>query len=94
MHRVLTIPELLDTIFSNLGHSSNLNNSLVCRSWSEIALDALWRYVGDLQRLFNILAPLREREEAEEPRRLVCQLVISFREISELDPGVFAPPRV
>jgi len=94
MHRVLTMPELLDTIFSSLGHSYNLNNSLVCRSWSEVALDVLWRYVGDLQRLFNILAPLREREEPEGPRQLVCQLVISLRKISELYPGVFAPPRV
>jgi len=76
MHRVLTIPELLTTIFSNLGLSANLNNSLVCQSWSEVALDVLWRYVGDLHRLFNILVPLRERKEAEEPRQLVWHPMI------------------
>ncbi|KAF5362063.1 hypothetical protein D9756_002838 [Leucocoprinus leucothites] len=62
MHRVLTIPELLDTIFKSLDNNSNLTNALVCRSWSEVALDALWRHVDDLHRLFNLLAPLRVKE--------------------------------
>ncbi|KXN83439.1 hypothetical protein AN958_01453 [Leucoagaricus sp. SymC.cos] len=58
MHRVLRIPELLDTIFRSLENHDNLNNALVCRSWSEVALDALWRHVDDLHRLFGLLAPL------------------------------------
>ncbi|XP_006456157.1 hypothetical protein AGABI2DRAFT_210964 [Agaricus bisporus var. bisporus H97] len=59
MHRVLAIPELLDTVFKSMDSRSNLNNALVSRAWSEIALDTLWRQVNDLYRLFNLLAPLR-----------------------------------
>ncbi|KAF9441510.1 hypothetical protein P691DRAFT_779783, partial [Macrolepiota fuliginosa MF-IS2] len=59
-HRVLAIPELLDTIFRMMDNHCNLTNSLVCRAWSEIALDTLWRQVDDLHRLFNLLAPLRK----------------------------------
>lgn len=60
MHRVLAIPELLDTIFRMMDNRCNLNNALVSRAWSEIALDTLWRQVDDLHRLFNLLAPLRK----------------------------------
>lgn len=60
MHRILAIPELLDTIFRTMDNSSNLNNALVSRAWSDIALDTLWRQVNDLHRLFNLLAPLRK----------------------------------
>ncbi|CAA7266668.1 unnamed protein product [Cyclocybe aegerita] len=59
MYRVLYIPELLDMIFGMLDHDSNSNNARVCRQWSEIALDSLWRDVDQLERLFGVLAPLR-----------------------------------
>src|SRR6266568_4009174 len=60
MHRVLGIPELLDMIFGFIQPSSNALNARVCKRWSEIALDSLWRDVDDLHRLFGILAPLRK----------------------------------
>jgi len=41
MHRVPTVPQLLDTIFSTLGHTSNPNSSLVFLPWSEVAPCAL-----------------------------------------------------
>ncbi|KAH9474987.1 hypothetical protein JR316_0012086 [Psilocybe cubensis] len=59
MHRVLNIPELLDMVFSFLEPPSNAVNARVCRRWSEIALDALWKDVRDLELLFGLLAPLR-----------------------------------
>ncbi|KAJ3571457.1 hypothetical protein NP233_g3739 [Leucocoprinus birnbaumii] len=63
MHRVLGIPELLDTIFRLLDDKSNFSNALVCHAWSEIALDTLWRHVNNLHRLFNLLSPLQERDD-------------------------------
>lgn len=59
MHRVLNIPELLDMVFSFLEPESNAINARICRRWSEIALDALWRDVRDVQLLFGLLVPLR-----------------------------------
>ncbi|KAL1743661.1 hypothetical protein HDZ31DRAFT_83281 [Schizophyllum fasciatum] len=44
-----------------LDDNEHLKCALVCRQWSEIALDALWRLVDDLPRLFGILAPLRKQ---------------------------------
>ncbi|KIJ94186.1 hypothetical protein K443DRAFT_683973 [Laccaria amethystina LaAM-08-1] len=64
-HRVLCIPELLTMIFRFLSRESNAENARVCRRWSDIALDALWRVVDDPPRLFGLLAPLRKN--AEEP---------------------------
>lgn len=58
MHPVLTIPELLDLIFGFMDRASNINNACVCRQWSEIALDTLWREVDSLRLLFSLLAPL------------------------------------
>jgi len=66
MHRVLGIPELLDIIFGMLDQMSNAGNAQVCKRWSQIALDALWKDVHDLTRLFGILAPLRKVGTSEE----------------------------
>ncbi|KAJ7352618.1 hypothetical protein DFH08DRAFT_91485 [Mycena albidolilacea] len=61
--RVLDIPELLDMIFGFLDESSNASNASVCKRWSDIALDTLWRDLDDLYRLFRILKPLKQAEE-------------------------------
>lgn len=59
IHRVLQIPELLDMVFSFLDRPSNAINARICKKWSEIALDVLWRDVDDLGRLFGLLVPFR-----------------------------------
>ncbi|KAJ7178566.1 hypothetical protein C8R43DRAFT_973786 [Mycena crocata] len=57
--RVLDIPELLDMIFGHLDNPSNASNASVCKRWSGIALDTLWREVDNLYRLFTILTPMQ-----------------------------------
>ncbi|TFK61091.1 hypothetical protein BDN72DRAFT_883320 [Pluteus cervinus] len=58
-HRVLAIPELLRSVFFSLpGLDNNYRTALVCRAWSEIALDVLWYEVDDICTLFNLLVPL------------------------------------
>ena len=52
-------------IFSFLESSTNAVNARVCKRWSEIALDLLWRDVEDLQRLFGTLVPLRKTAQNE-----------------------------
>ncbi|KAJ6630977.1 hypothetical protein B0H10DRAFT_700522 [Mycena sp. CBHHK59/15] len=66
VRRVLEIPELLDMIFGFLDNSSNASNASVCKRWSEIALDTLWREVYDLYRLLSILSELRRSGEGED----------------------------
>ncbi|KZP14522.1 hypothetical protein FIBSPDRAFT_1048739 [Athelia psychrophila] len=58
MHRILSIPELLDIIFSHLDEPTNASNAVVCKAWSEVALNVLWADVDDLQRLIGLLVPL------------------------------------
>ena len=63
MHRVLRIPELLQIIFGILDLPSNRVNARVCKQWSDIALDILWREIDDIYFLFRILAPLTKTVE-------------------------------
>ncbi|KAF4622564.1 hypothetical protein D9613_009615 [Agrocybe pediades] len=64
-HRVLLIPELLNIIFNHLDLPSNAANARVCRLWSDISLDVLWKEVTKLKRLLQILAPLDVDETGE-----------------------------
>ncbi|KAF7980965.1 hypothetical protein HWV62_35756 [Athelia sp. TMB] len=61
MHRILAIPELLDIIFAHLDTPSTAACAAVCKPWSDVALNALWADVDDLQRLIAILVPLTVR---------------------------------
>ncbi|GLB38865.1 hypothetical protein LshimejAT787_0600270 [Lyophyllum shimeji] len=45
-------------IFQFLDEASNASNARVCKQWSELALDTLWKEVSDLHRLFSLLSPL------------------------------------
>jgi hypothetical protein len=58
IQRVCTIPELLDIIFDHLDPSSNANNAVVCKIWSEVARDKLWSEVCNPRQLLSILAPI------------------------------------
>ncbi|TDL15774.1 hypothetical protein BD410DRAFT_902402 [Rickenella mellea] len=59
MHRVLTIPELLEIIFSSTDELANARAVSVCKTWSGVARDTLWRDVRGLRRLFSPLAPVK-----------------------------------
>jgi hypothetical protein len=60
VHPVLTIPELLDPVFSFLDDPSNGTNACVCKAWSNVTLSMLWFDV-DLWRLVSLLVPLKKR---------------------------------
>ncbi|KAG2113408.1 uncharacterized protein F5147DRAFT_680821 [Suillus discolor] len=56
-HRVLFIPELLGIILSFVDEDDHVNNACVCKQWSEIALDIIWKEVDGLSRLLTLLRP-------------------------------------
>ena len=58
LQRVSSMPELLDIIFDHLDPTSNVTNVVVCKGWSEVARDKLWREVHYPRRLLSILAPI------------------------------------
>ncbi|KAJ8519577.1 hypothetical protein ONZ45_g3474 [Pleurotus djamor] len=60
-NRVLHIPELLKSIFSNLPAEKDKHDykyALVCKDWTEVALDFAWRNVCSLKLLLQLLVPL------------------------------------
>ncbi|KAJ8592766.1 hypothetical protein M405DRAFT_812276 [Rhizopogon salebrosus TDB-379] len=57
LHRALSIPELLNNILGLMERDENVVNACVCKQWSDIALDLIWREVVSLPRLLNILRP-------------------------------------
>jgi hypothetical protein len=64
-HRVLSIPELLQIIFSFGTRASNVSNALVCQGWREPALDNIWREVDDIYYLLQLLAPFHRRSRMD-----------------------------
>jgi hypothetical protein len=68
-HRVLSIPELLQSIFNFGSRASNVSNALVCRTWREPALDQIWHEVDDIYYLLQLLSPLRQEGGAFYVRR-------------------------
>ncbi|KAH0835433.1 hypothetical protein J3R83DRAFT_9064 [Lanmaoa asiatica] len=74
-HRVLFITELLDIIFNFLDRDTNVTNACVCKRWSEIALDVVWKEVDDLLDLFRLLKPISFQLEYVSGLRLLllCQ---------------------
>ena len=64
-NRALYIPELLKSIFLYLPDGSHTNCALVCKAWTDIALDVGWHEVRDIKLLFQLLGPLVEDEDNE-----------------------------
>jgi hypothetical protein len=72
--RVFFIPDLVDVIFNFLDRKANVTNALVCKQWSPIALDVVWKEVDDLVQLFSLLKPIREATRSEEEYEYVSHL--------------------
>ncbi|OAX34487.1 hypothetical protein K503DRAFT_724404, partial [Rhizopogon vinicolor AM-OR11-026] len=54
-HRVLSISDVLNMIFSLMDRDDNVINACICKQWSDVALDLIWREVVNLPRLLNTL---------------------------------------
>jgi len=60
MHQALKISEILQEIFQNMEKSTQKRCTVVCRDWSETALDVVWFEVTDLKSFFRALGGLQE----------------------------------
>ncbi|KAF5353098.1 hypothetical protein D9758_008701 [Tetrapyrgos nigripes] len=59
MHPLFLVPELLIIVFRKLKRLDQVHCTLVCKLWSEIALDILWNRALALELLANLLAPVK-----------------------------------
>ncbi|KAI0064027.1 hypothetical protein BV25DRAFT_1823528 [Artomyces pyxidatus] len=76
--RALVLPEILARVFGALDAQSNVSNAVVCKTWSEAALDELWRDVRRLERLVRLLIPPPNLLTSDEtPEQDVVSLVPS-----------------
>ena len=73
--RGLQILEVLENILSHCEDETNQQSVLVCKLWSEVALDVLWYKVGDLERFLWLFGELEEEEDDE---TFVSNLYISL----------------
>ncbi|KAG8915897.1 hypothetical protein FRC00_008438 [Tulasnella sp. 408] len=56
----LSIPEVLSLIFSNGSPETQAACARVCKKWSEVALDELWRELEDIYPLLRLLIPFED----------------------------------
>lgn len=73
MHDVLTIPEILTSVFGLLDKGCNARNARVCKTWKEPALDIVWSEVTP--KVFRSLAPT-EVAVVLGAKYLVCIFII------------------
>ena len=59
IRRVLEISEILELVFSFLEDKDNANNALVCKRWSDPALNIMSRNIESPALLFGLLAPIK-----------------------------------
>lgn len=61
-HRALEVFEILGLLFKHMKPATLAVTARVCRGWSDIALDVLWRDLDDTCCLFRLLGDLEENE--------------------------------
>lgn len=74
--RVLEIPEIIEQILSYLENDEKLRVAPVCKRWSDIALNLVWRRVDDIIHLLRGLAPMvpKERRYVSSFLRVISRL--------------------
>lgn len=65
---VLSLPEILNHIFTFNSKASNLNCALVCKEWKDLALDHVWAELPGPKPFVLLLAPLVESDTVIEGR--------------------------
>ncbi|KAG9036179.1 hypothetical protein FS837_001734 [Tulasnella sp. UAMH 9824] len=61
----LKVPELLASILNNLALGEQVSAARVCRTWSELAFDRIWRSMGSLVPLFILIGKMHKGTDEE-----------------------------
>lgn len=75
-HPVLTSPELVRVILELSEKDSHVSALTVCKFWSEISLDILWREVEGFGRLATALGTLVGRLDPTSSRHSFVRLLV------------------
>ncbi|KAG9010552.1 hypothetical protein FRB93_003820 [Tulasnella sp. JGI-2019a] len=59
MRAALDIPEILSQVLDFAGDSDKVASALVCRTWSSVALDAVWRDLKNLVQLLYLIGDVK-----------------------------------
>ncbi|KAH8109617.1 hypothetical protein DFH11DRAFT_1730892 [Phellopilus nigrolimitatus] len=60
LQRVLAVEELLDVIFDFATRDTKARCARVCKSWSNVALDSLWKSMDSVRPALSLLSPMVE----------------------------------
>ncbi|KAK0217583.1 hypothetical protein EDD85DRAFT_362707 [Armillaria nabsnona] len=87
MHRALTIPELVHEIFSHVNTSDLASSvSIVCKQWSDISTDIIWRKLDDFQPLLRLIGETEVNACPEWGRgHLSCKFTSLYEDWSRFD---------
>ncbi|KAK0233887.1 hypothetical protein IW262DRAFT_119008 [Armillaria fumosa] len=87
MHRALTIPELIHEIFSHVNTSDLASSvSIVCKRWSDISTEIIWRKLDDLQPLLRLIGETEVNACPERGRRYrSCKFSSLYEDWSRFD---------
>ncbi|KAH8109629.1 hypothetical protein DFH11DRAFT_1626028 [Phellopilus nigrolimitatus] len=87
MHRVLSVLELLNFIFSYLDRHTHASCARVCKRWTGVALDLLWEELDEVVPLLSILAPLGsdQSEPVKDPLQMYSDPAIFTRSTNDVD---------
>ncbi|KAJ7577012.1 hypothetical protein C8J56DRAFT_1031734 [Mycena floridula] len=89
MHDALLIDEIIREIFSLCGGNSALVPAArTCKAWKDPALDAVWRHLGSIQPLLDLIIPSRPTSPGIFYYYAVRVRSISLRQSFEVDPGL------
>ncbi|PBK76530.1 hypothetical protein ARMSODRAFT_1011772 [Armillaria solidipes] len=87
MHRALTIPELIHEIFSHVSTRDLASSvSVVCKQWSDISTEIIWRKLDDLRPLLRLIGEIEVNPYIERGRgRFSCKFTSLYEDWSRFD---------
>lgn len=85
---------MVQNIFELADDRTRAAGALVCRGWSQHALDELWRALDSLIPVFRLLSPLEASEHEEEPESEHEEEEPEFEHEEEPEPCTVSSPPV
>jgi hypothetical protein len=85
--RALSISEILHIVCSSLNTKSLFYCALLCKAWSPVALDALWREMDSAINVFSVLCPMKY-EQHNKDGDAASRTMLGLRIYRSIDAGL------